>query len=77
MASGFMVAPQQQPQAPPAQQDPLEEWRSLAQQVQQMIQKYPEAGQVAAPMLQAIKQAMTLVASNPQRSPERQAPPVG
>jgi hypothetical protein len=77
MASGFAVSPQAQPQAPPPPTDPLEEWRALAQQVQMLIKKYPEAGKSVQPIMEGIKNAMTAVSANPQRTQERQAPPNG
>jgi hypothetical protein len=55
----------------------VEEFRQLAMQIQQLAQKYPEIVDDAAQMLPLIQRAMSKVAGNPQRSPEKQAPPMG
>jgi hypothetical protein len=42
-----------------------------------LIKKYPEAGKSVQPIMEGIKNAMTAVSANPQRTQERQAPPNG
>lgn len=52
------------------------EFVSLAQQVQQLAQRYPEFTEVATQILPLIQKGMSRVAGNAQRQPERQAPPI-
>jgi len=81
MSTPGMSQPQEQGSPgqgqPPSgqQQDPLQDFRQLAQQVQQLAQKYPEAAEGSATILKTIKDMMTRVAGNPQRTQEKQAPP--
>ncbi len=82
MSSPGMPQPQQSPQSgspdgkPQEQQsDPLQDFRKLAQDVQGLGTKYPEAAEGAAQMLKLIQGMMTRVAGNPQRTQEKQAPP--
>lgn len=57
------------------QQDPLQEFRALAQQVQALAQKYPEAAEGSATILKSIQEMMVRVSGNAQRNPEKAAPP--
>jgi len=68
-------APDQQGQAGQQSSDLLSEFRSAAQILMALGQKYPEAAADMAQALKAIQGAMTKVSGNPQRVPERQAPP--
>lgn len=61
----------------PQEQDQLGEFRSVAQIIMALGQKYPESAKNMADALRAIQGAMTQVAGNPQRTPQRQAPPQG
>jgi hypothetical protein len=56
--------------------DPLQEFRSLAEQVMALGKKYPEAAQGSAQILKIVQQMMTSVAGNAQRTPQREAPPM-
>ncbi len=57
--------------------DPLSDFRELAQKVQQLQAKYPEFTEGSLAILKEIKKAMSQVSGNPQRTPEKQAPPLG
>jgi hypothetical protein len=52
------------------------EFVKVAQAVQQLAQKYPEFTENAAEILPLLEKGMAKVAGNPQRTPERQAPPM-
>lgn len=67
-----------QGQAPgqPQAQEAIADFRALAQMVQGLAKKYPEATQLAAAMLPEIQKTMARVASNPGRTPDQKAPPV-
>lgn len=56
--------------------DPLQEFRSLAEQVMALGKKYPEAAQGSAQIMKIIQQMMTSVAGNAQRTPPKEAPPM-
>jgi hypothetical protein len=56
--------------------DPLQEFRSLAEQVMALGKKYPEAAQGSAQIMKIVQQMMTSVAGNAQRTPQREAPPM-
>jgi hypothetical protein len=61
-------------------QDPkqaIQEFTQLAQQIQQMAQKYPEFVESATQILPLIQKGMVRVSGNPDRVPEKQAPPGG
>jgi len=64
-----------QQQAGGGQSDSLGEFRSAAQILMALGQKYPESAGEMAAALKAIQGAMVKVAGNPQRTQERQAPP--
>ena len=72
-ASNLAAQPTPQPQQ---QGDPLQEFRSLAEQVMALGKKYPEAAQGSAQILKIVQQMMTQVAGNAQRTPEKQSPPM-
>jgi len=55
----------------------LDEFRSLAETVQGLAKKYPEFVEAATQILPLISKGMSLAAGNPERVPEKQAPPVG
>ena len=65
----------QQGQAGEQQSDLLGEFRSAAQILMALGQKYPEAAADMAQALKAIQGAMTKVSGNSQRVPDRQPPP--
>lgn len=81
--SGFAVAPppqqsqEQTPQTPNDLSGILNQWRDLAQQVQKMVQQFPESSPAGVEILRGIQKAMTLISSNPSRVQEKQAPPNG
>jgi len=54
----------------------LQEFRPLADAVQQLGKKYPEGQEEAATILKSVEKWMGKVAGNPQRVPEAKAPPV-
>ena len=70
-------APQQQTGDPSQQQaaQMLNEFRPLADTIQQLGKKYPEGQEQPTQMLKALEGWMTRVAGNPQRTPQAQAPP--
>lgn len=47
----------------------------IAQQIKTVGERVPEFAPAAAQAIKALQQGMTLVAGNPERTPERQAPP--
>jgi hypothetical protein len=55
----------------------LDEFRGLAETIQGLAKKYPEFVDAATQILPLIQKGMVRVAGNPERTPERQAPPVG
>lgn len=77
MAAQPTPQPDQQSQGQDQQGgDPLQDFRQLAQQVQQLGQKYKEAAEPAAQILKLIQQMMVQVSSSQQRQPQAQAPPM-
>lgn len=58
-------------------QQAVQQFTELAKQVQQLAQQYPEFVESAAQILPLIQKGMVRIAGNAQRTPERQAPPVG
>lgn len=85
MASPAMPAPGAggppqggQPQGAQGQGDAqqvIAQFRALAQMVQMLAQKYPEATSLAADILPKIQQVMAKVVGNPGRVPDQKAPP--
>lgn len=55
----------------------VEEFKGVAQQVQMLAQKYPEASDVLQQILPLLLKGMTQVAGDPNRTPPTAAPPVG
>lgn len=71
-------SPPQQQTGDPSQQQAaqmLNEFRPLADTIQQLGKKYPEGQEQATQMLKALEGWMTRVAGNPQRTQQAQAPP--
>lgn len=58
------------------QQDPLADFRALGEQIMAIGKKFPETSKVAAQMLKMVQEMQTSVAGNPQRTPDKQAPPM-
>ncbi len=75
MASAAQPQPGQEQQQPQGG-DPLQEFRELGQRIMELGKKYPETAQEAAGLLRGIQQMMTKVSGNPQRTQEKQAPPM-
>ncbi len=71
---GGSPAGQQDQQQGPRQA--IEEFRTLAQQIQQLAQKYPEFVESATQILPLIQKGMVKIAGNQERTPEPKAPPV-
>lgn len=59
------------------QQDPLQPLRQLAEQVLALSKQIPEGTESAAEILKSIQKWMARAAGNPNRTPDRQAAPVG
>ncbi len=77
MAGGMASAGQSQPgQAGQGPQQAVQEFTQLAQQIQALAKKYPEFVEGAAQILPMIEKSLTRIAGNPERTPDRQAPPV-
>jgi hypothetical protein len=65
-----------QGQSQETQDDPLNKFRALGQQVKQLQDQFPEFSENAIAILREIQKGMTKVAGNPQRTQEKQAPPI-
>jgi hypothetical protein len=65
-----------QGQAGQGPQQAVQEFTKVAQDIQLLAKKYPEFVESAAQILPLIEKGLTKIAANPQRTPDRQAPPV-
>ena len=54
----------------------IQEFIQIAQAIQALAKKYPEFTEDAAAILPMIEKGMAKVSGNPQRTPEKQAPPM-
>jgi len=71
-------APPQQGQGPSGSgKETIQEFRALAESINGLAGKYPEFTQAAAKMLPEIQKALAAIIGNPNRTPEKQPPPVG
>ncbi len=64
-------------QAGQANRDAMMAFVDVAQRAKALAKLFPEFAEGAAQILQLLQQGMAQVAGNPERVPERKAPPVG
>ena len=62
---------------PQGAQKAIADFRNLAEMIQKLAGDYPEFTEAAAGFLPQLQKVMAKVAGNPQRTPDRQAPPQG
>ena len=67
--------PQQDGQAAQANRDAMMAFTDVAQRVKALAKLFPEFAESAALILQELQKGMATVSGNPERVPERKAPP--